>query len=62
MKEYGVYKGDILLCVGTIEECSVYMGVKKKTVKFYTTVSYRRRLEKRKRSNKAIEVILLEGD
>jgi hypothetical protein len=47
-KEYVVYKGDSLICIGTIKECAAHMGVQPDTVKFYTTPTYQKRLAKRK--------------
>jgi hypothetical protein len=48
LKEYAVYKGEELLAIGTIEECAKMLNVKPKTVYFYTTNTYKRRLEMRK--------------
>ena len=42
-KEYALYKGDRLLDIGTIEYLSKKFGVKKKTLLFYQTPSYRKR-------------------
>lgn len=53
-KEYVVYKGESLLCIGTIQECADYMGVLPATVRFYMTPAYQRRLEKRKKSKKLL--------
>lgn len=52
-KEYAVYKGDNLICIGTAKECAVEMGVQPETIKFYTTPTYQKRLAKRKKTNKA---------
>ena len=46
--EYAVYKGEELLVVGTAEECAKELNVQKETIHFYTTPTYRRRLDKRK--------------
>lgn len=43
--EYAVYKQDDLLCVGTIEECAEQLGVKAKTVFFYGTPTYQKRVK-----------------
>lgn len=34
-KEYAVYKGDDLLCIGTVDECAQELKVKPETVLFY---------------------------
>ena len=57
MKEYAVYKGDTFLTSGTLEECAAFMGVKPKTVKFYTMPIYQKRLNKRKNSRNPLIVI-----
>lgn len=47
-KEFALYKGEEFITVGTIEEIAKTEGVKKETIKFYGTRSYRDRLENRK--------------
>jgi hypothetical protein len=61
-KEYAVYKGETLICIGTIQECSQHMGVLPETVKFYTTPTYQRRLEKRKNPRNYITVTKLDDE
>lgn len=51
MKEYAVYKGDDLLCMGTVQECAENLGVKTETIRYYLTPAYQRRLAKRKARN-----------
>jgi hypothetical protein len=60
--DYVVYKGEEIVCVGSLKECAEQMGVKKETVKFYTTPTYRRRIAKRKRARNYITVIKLEEE
>ncbi|MGG3800622.1 hypothetical protein [Metabacillus fastidiosus] len=62
LKEYAVYKGENLICMGTIKECAVYMGVLPATVKFYTTATYKRRIEKRKNPRNYIVVVNLDDE
>ncbi|WP_306007391.1 hypothetical protein [Bacillus sp. MMSF_3353] len=62
LKEYVVYKGESLLCIGTIQECADYMGVLPATVRYYTTPTYQKRLAKRKRARNYITVTELEED
>ena len=43
MKEYSLYKGDKELAFGTIREIAKKMGVKYRTIYFYTTPTYKKR-------------------
>lgn len=58
MKEYALYKGEEILAIGTIKEIAEKMGVKKRTIKFYLTPTYRKRI---KGSEKRRELIRLWG-
>jgi hypothetical protein len=62
MKEYAVYKGESMICIGTIKECADHMGVLPETVKFYTTPTYKRRIEKRKNPRNYITVFKLDDE
>ncbi|MGD2278278.1 hypothetical protein [Bacillus wiedmannii] len=62
LKEYVVYKGESLLCIGTIQECANYMSVLPATVRYYTTPAYQRKLAKRKRARNYLTVTVLEED
>lgn len=42
-KFYALYKGDELICSGTIEKIAEYQGVKVDTIKFYSYPVYRKR-------------------
>ena len=59
-KEYAVYKGESLVCIGTIQEYADHMGVLPETVRFYKTPVYQRRLAKRKKSQNYLTVTELE--
>ncbi|MBO1583032.1 hypothetical protein [Bacillus sp. XF8] len=61
-KEYVVYKGESLICIGTIKECAQHMGVLPETIYFYKTPAYQRRLAKRKKARNYITVTELEED
>lgn len=61
-KEYAVYKGESLICIGTMMECAQHMGVLPETVYFYTTQAYQRRLAERKKARNYITVTELEED
>lgn len=60
--EVAVYKGDSLLCIGTVDECAEQMNVKKSTIQFYLTPSYRKIVEKRKRARNYISAVRLEDE
>lgn len=62
LKEYAVYKGENMICMGTVKECAKHMGVLPETVRFYTTPTYRRRVERRKNPRNYITVIDLDDD
>lgn len=61
-KEYAVYKGESLICIGTIQECAQHMGVLPATVRFYTRPAYQRRLAERKNPRNYLIVTELEED
>ncbi|CAI8810586.1 MULTISPECIES: hypothetical protein [Bacillus] len=61
-KEYVVYKGESLICIGTIKECAQHMGVLPKTVHFYMTPAYQSRLAKKKKARNYLTVTELEED
>ena len=48
-KEYALYKGEVLLSIGTIEEIAKDVKTAVKNVKYYNTNAYKRKLAKRKR-------------
>lgn len=35
LTDYALYRGDVFVMIGTIEEISEYLGVKIKTARFY---------------------------
>lgn len=49
--EVAVYRGDDLLCMGTIAECAKKLNVLPGTIYFYLMPVYERRIAKRKRSD-----------
>lgn len=50
-KEVAVYRGDELLCMGTIRECAKKLNVLEATIYFYLMPSYQRRIAKRRNSD-----------
>ena len=47
-KEYALYKGDELLDMGTLEYLSKKFNIKKKSLLFYQSPTYRKRTRERK--------------
>ena len=49
--EIAVYRGEEVLCMGTLNECAKKLKVKPGTLYFYLMPSYARRVAKRKRTS-----------
>jgi hypothetical protein len=62
MREYAVYKGEDILCIGTVHECAKFLEIKPDTVRFYASPKYLSRLEKRKNPKNYIIVVKLDDD
>ncbi|NYV64608.1 hypothetical protein HYI36_05020 [Bacillus sp. Gen3] len=58
--EVAVYKGENILYIGTINECADHLGVLPKTIRFYLTPSYQKRVEKRKNARNYLTVVRLD--
>ena len=43
---YTVYKGDEIICTGSARECAEALGVKVKTIYFYASKAWKRRVER----------------
>lgn len=43
---YAVYKGEDIICIGSAEECAKALGVKVKTIYFYASSAWKRRVER----------------
>ena len=56
-KEYAVYRGDTLVAVGTSKEVAEQMGIKQKTLWWYTTPAYKKRVKSGRNKQ---EVIILD--
>ncbi len=56
---YAIYRGDIFIDLGTLDELSKKFNVKKKTIEFYCSPTYQKR---KKDYNKGIIVIRLENE
>lgn len=61
-KEYALYKGEDILAIGTLAEIAKKENVKKSTLYFYKTKSYKDRLSKRKTRNPRILIELEDYD
>ncbi|AFQ27221.1 hypothetical protein P4493_22305 [Bacillus thuringiensis] len=61
-KVYAVYKGESLICIGTVQECAQHLGVLPKTVYYYKSSSYKKRVAIRKNARNYLTVIALEED
>lgn len=46
--EYALYKGDLLLGIGTVEYLSKKLGLTKKTLHYYHTPTYKKRTSEKK--------------
>lgn len=55
-KIYSLYKGDVELAFGTVDEIAKKMGVSRKTIKFYTTKTYKNRRKNSKNARMMVEV------
>ncbi|MEK3718929.1 hypothetical protein [Paenibacillus sp. FSL R7-0333] len=59
-KEYAVYKGDLMLVMGTAEECAAEMGVLPEYIRWLTTPTAKRRLARRKHPERCIVADVIE--
>lgn len=59
VKEYALYKGDDILAFGTPQKIANQLGIQIDTVLYYGTNAYKKRLQLRKRSKKARELVLI---
>lgn len=48
MKTYAIYKKETCLAIGTIPEIAKVLGIKKKSVRFYGSPSYKKRTSEEK--------------
>lgn len=57
---YALYKGEELLSIGTIYQIAQELKVQVRTIKYYGTNAYKRKLEKRKNDNNSRILIALD--
>ena len=48
LQEFAVYQGNDLICIGTAKECAEILNIKPSSVRWQTTPTAQKRLEKRK--------------
>lgn len=60
--EVMIMKGTEVLAEGTIDECAEKLGVGRKTIKFYLTPAYQRRLAKRKNLDNSRMAVRLDDE
>lgn len=56
MKVYAMYKGEECLGIGTLKELAEQFKVNLKTIKFYLTPTYKKRLKKGKNRRKLVYI------
>ena len=56
MKEYAMYKGEECLAIGTIKEIAEKLKVKKETISFYKTPTYKKRVKAGKNRRELIKI------
>ena len=56
IKEYALYKGEILLAMGNISQIANKMGVKYRTIAFYKTPTYLKRRQTGKNYRELVEI------
>ncbi|SDK47715.1 hypothetical protein [Sediminibacillus albus] len=62
MKQYAVYKGDVIRAVGTAKECAKELNVKQKYIYWLTSPTAKKILAKRKSPENCTVCIRLEDD
>jgi hypothetical protein len=62
MREYAVYKGEEIQCIGTVDECAAQMGVQADTIRYYASPKYLKKVEARKKSKNFVIAIKLDDE
>ena len=63
MKEYAMYKGEECLAIGNVYELAKMLNVKVDTIRWYSTPTYKRRLQKKNKKRIENRRVLVElGD
>ena len=61
-KEYALYRGEDLMCIGTASEIAQERNVQVQTILFYKTPSYQKRVESRKTSKNALVLVAFDDE
>ena len=59
---FALYKGEEMLSTGTVYEIAKDLDVEVRTIKYYATKAYKRKLSKRKNSRNARELVKLDNE
>lgn len=62
VQQVAIYKGDQLLAEGSVPHCARVLKVKQRTIHFYLTPAYQRRLAKRKSIEKSRFAVRVDDD
>lgn len=55
-KYYALYKGDDIITIGTKIQLALYLGVREKTIEYYTTPIYYKRIKGKKNSIYCVKI------
>lgn len=61
-KEYALYKGDELLCIGTKAEIAEHQGISMSCVNFYMTPGYKKRFDTKEQYGKRLILVSLDEE
>lgn len=61
-EEYALYKGEEFIEIGTLQELAELRGVQLKTIKFYLTPMYQKKIAERKNARDYITLSKMEDD
>ncbi|PIC72397.1 hypothetical protein CSV76_15230 [Sporosarcina sp. P17b] len=60
-KEFALYKGEELLAIGTYVEIAKELKVQPRTIRYYGSSAYKRKIAKRKNPKSYREIVRLDG-
>lgn len=55
-KYYALYKGDDIITIGTKEQLAIYLGVREKTITYYASPIYYRRIKGKRNSIYCVKI------
>lgn len=56
-REIVVYKGEDVVCQGTVRQCARHMGIKPSSMYYYLMPAYQRKVARRKRPGSGVNII-----